>query len=145
MKKILTLAFVLVSCFAFSQKEKVDIKLDRKKDLVTVNGVEFFKYENKGSDLLVLSMTGEEIAYFSTVSYTDYTKVTESNPKGIVSYRIIKFEGVEEKTEITYMGPKGIAELFLMHNLYENNALNTDNVLKYIERNGRKYSDRLIR
>lgn len=141
MKNIILILFLMLSTLAFSQSEKkAKIKVDKKNNLVTVDGNEYFKYTKKTGAIEIFNLKNEEIAYLNLVCYNDYMEVSESNPKGRVCYYTIDFTGIEEQTEISNYGAKGIAKIFLEHGFYVNGVLNTEETLKFIKRNGRTYS-----
>lgn len=141
MKHLLLFVLLISTTVAFSQsKKKVKIKVDRKNDMVTVDGQPYFKYVNKTGGLEVLNMNDEEIAYFDITCYQDYKAVSESNPKGNVCYKTIHFNGIDDPTEIPSYGPKGIAKIFLDHGIYIDGKLDIEATLKYIKRNGMKHS-----
>ncbi|MFK7808277.1 MAG: hypothetical protein AB8F74_10795 [Saprospiraceae bacterium] len=130
--------FIFVSSYA--QK---DPKVKFKKGIVTVDGVPFLKVEKmKGINArTVYNMQDEKLFFFRIDSYTDIDKISDSNPKGNVSYSSV-FQG--EGTEVLFeygFGFKPFGKLLLEFEVIDDNGqIIEENLEKMAAMVGMEYS-----
>lgn len=140
MKHTLLLSFLLIGLAGFSQKVKVKIK----DNIATINGEPFLKIEsqemNTMSSIYLLD-SDEEIIFISRGEYYDRAEITESNPKGRVSWAEINFLGLKVKCEIGGKTRKGLIKLFYQNKIFVDGKLNEENAQRFCEKYGMKFSE----
>ncbi|MCP4439688.1 MAG: hypothetical protein GY810_12155 [Aureispira sp.] len=138
----LSLLLVVILCsfqtISFAQK----IKLDKKTDVISIDGVDRLKIERSTWDFSVQDLEGNEIAYLVFQEYKDRKEISKSNPTGRVTYFELTFEGVEGMTEVVlFWTKKQLTGFLLKHELIDlRGQVQKETVAKYIKRNGQKYS-----
>jgi len=139
MKKYISLLLLvaLVSS-AFGQKVKI------KNDVAIVDGTPFIQFTTItfGSDYSIKNVksTEEEISILY-LDYTDPNKVSSGNPDGKVRWIEVNFVTLGLKCEVDSRGKKGFAKLLFLSKIYVNDQLNPDNVTKFVNKYGTKFSD----
>lgn len=139
MKKYLFFALLLgVTLTSFGQKVKI------KKDVAIVDGAPFveFKTITFGSDYSIkhVNSSEEEISILY-LDYVDPSKATKGNPEGKVRWIEVNFVTLNLKCEVDSRTRKGFAKMIYLSNLYTDGKLNPDNVQKFVNKYGTKFSD----
>ena len=133
---------ILISLFfiasAFGQKVKI------KDDVAIVDKTPFIKFTTItfGSDYSIrnVNATEDDISILY-LDYTDPNKVSSGNPDGKVRWIEVNFVTLGLKCEVDSRGRKGFAKLLFLSKIYVDNQLNVENVNKFVNKYGTKFSD----
>lgn len=144
MKKIIILLLLSVPILLTAQNsDKSKIKVDRKRDIIMIDDVDYLKFENKMAGLVAFyNLAGEKLYVLKSESYKDYNYVTKSNPEGKVSYYVIFFEGVDGKAETAYTTIAAMVKIFIKNDVLEGQTLNKKAAEDFIKIMGTSYSDK---
>ena len=140
MKKIITLLFLSISIFGFSQKIKL------KKGDVLVDETVWLKYKDCGtfdSTCSLLGKDGDEIIFFKWINVPGVEPMTQSNPQGNLRYVEIVFVGQKMKIELQKTQKDCIEILYNSKAVNQDGTLNPDKVDRLVEKYGTPFSDRL--
>ena len=139
MRKSVTILFLGISLFGFSQKVKL------KKGDILIDEKPWMKYDGcKTFDdpCSVLNLSGEELIFIKYVDILQEDRISEFD----VNYSEVKFLGTNTFVEFEGKANKEILELIYKSKLIdESGQLNEENVQRFIEKYGRPISKRLNR
>lgn len=119
------------------------IKLDKKTDIISIDGVDCLNIERRTWDFIVQDLEGNDLVYLASQGYRDKSMISKSNPTGKVIYFELTFERVEGMTEINlpFWSKKQLTSFLLKHDLIDlTGKVQKETAAKYIKRNGQKYS-----
>ena len=142
MRKIVTLFFLSISFFGFSQEVKL------KKGDVLIDGSPWIKYQDCGtfdSTCSLLNNQKEEIVFFKTISVDGVEPITQYNKTGSLSYYEVIFVGKKMKIELQKRQKDIIEILYNSKVINEDGTLNPEKVDRLVEKYGTPFSDRLNR
>lgn len=139
MKKfILIFSILFISSVGFSQKVKI------KKDIASVEKQPFLKFTTIafGSDYSIKHVDAEEeeisILY---LSYKDPKQSSTGNPDGNVRWIEVNFLPFNLKCEVYNRNRKQFTKLVYLSNIYVDGKINEENVQKFVNKYGTKFSD----
>lgn len=139
--RIIFLFFVVSTSLNAQVEQKVTVK----KDIVSVDGIPFFKMisTNYPDAYTVYNLKDEKLAYFSAQFYSDPNQITPGNPQGRIGYFDITFFNEEmDKCEIKIVGfKKHLAQLIIAEKLIQMDKLDNIAVKKFCKVNGFKFSE----
>ncbi len=139
MKSItLIFTFILVTTSLFGQKIKFD------DDKAFVDGEAYLKWVSKvmDSEVSISSLTSDkEEIFVMYLDYNDPKEVTQSNPKGTVRWMEFNFLALNIKCEVDSRFPKGLLKVIIDNNLYVDGTLNEENVKRFVQKYGTRFSD----
>lgn len=143
MKKFLFFLMLFIFSFGFSQKVKL------KDGIVTIDKVEFLKYEEVNSTKYFFStLSGEEFLTVTTESFGTgkYTNFQYGKNYEIRHfYSVFKFLGIEDLKDSFEVDEGRIKELIIMmknSNIIVDGKLSIDNAKKMIEKYSENVSER---
>ena len=129
---------MLLITAAYGQKVKL------KNDVALVDGTPYITFTTItfGSDYAIKNVksTEDEISILY-LDYTDPTKTSSGNPDGKVRWIEVNFLTFDLKCEVDSRGRKGFAKLLYLSKIYVDDQLNEDNVTKFVNKYGTKFSD----
>ena len=139
MKNLLFIfSFLLISTTAIGQKVKM------KNDVASIDGQPFLQFTTVtfGSDYSIkhVNASEEEISILY-LDYIDPSKATSGNPEGKVRWIEVNFVTLNLKCEVDSRTRKAFAKMVYVSNIYVNGQLNPDNVQKFVNKYGTKFSD----
>lgn len=139
MKKILMITVVfIVSISSFGQKVKI------KNDVAQVDGEPYVEFTTItfGSDYSIkhVNSTEQEISILY-LDYVDPSRATKGNPEGKVRWIEVSFLTLNLKCEVDSRTRKGFVKMIYQSNIYVDGKLNPDNVQKFVNKYGTKFSD----
>lgn len=139
MNKVVLLSSLLLVCFfGFTQKVKI------RKDIASVDKEPFLEFTtiSFGTDYSIKHVDAEEeqisILY---LSYNDPSQSNRGNPDGSVRWIEVNFLPYNLKCEIDTRNRKHFTKLIYLSNIYVDGKLNEENVRKFVNKYGTKYSD----
>ena len=139
MKKIF-----LLLCISFFASAGFTQKVKMKKDIAYVDKEPFLEFTTItfGSDYSIKHVNAEEeqisILY---LSYKDPSQSSSGNPDGNVRWIEVNFLPFNMKCEIDTRTRKQFTKLIYLSNIYEDGKINKENVVKFVNKYGTKYSD----
>ncbi len=141
MKKTITILFVLISAFAFSQ----DIKL--KKGEILVDDKVWLNYDGcggfSGSCSLMMVSDKQEIIYMKFIRIPGAEPITNYNKTGELTYIEVKFLGLNASIELKESFKKAISIIYNSKCINEDGTFDDDKVLRLVEKYGTPFSSRL--
>ena len=137
MKKILLGFMLIVSCFAFGQ----DVKF--KKNIVLVDGNEWAKYNGCGIfDAECSIIKGDSEVIYVINKIVDRSLISKYNKDGEVSWKEVKFLGLEKSYEVQDSDKDFVRDLIKSNVFNDDNTFNENNVDRLVEKKGKKFSRR---
>lgn len=139
MKKVL---FTLSIFFVFAANAQ---KVTFNEDTVLVDGVsQFILLKGKGMsfDFTVKNLKGEDLFFMQFLDFNNPNKISNSNPKGRVTY--FEFTFFNDKQKCEHLGAstkKGIAKFIVEQNLVKDQQVNQEAENKFVLINGMKFSE----
>ena len=135
MKKIITILFLSVSFFGFSQKVKL------KKGEVLVDKVLWSKYKEFNTfDYSIYNLKGDEIIYLKYVKQGPNNMVFSR--EGEPNYYEISFLGLNKKIEIRNFAEEILSIIYDSKAVNEDGTFNQEKVDRIIEKFGTPFSDK---
>lgn len=137
-KVFLLISIVFIASVTFGQKVKI------KNDIASVDKEPFLEFTTItfGSDYSIKHVDAEEeqisILY---LSYMDPSQSSSGNPDGNVRWIEVNFLPFNMKCEIDTRTRKQFTKLIYLSNIYEDGKINKENVVKFVNKYGTKYSD----
>ena len=119
-------------------------KIKFKDDLAYVDDAVYVKWVKRvaGTEVAVSAKNGENeelsIMYFD---YVDPNVITKSNPEGKVRWVEFNFLSLNQKCEVESRGHKGLVKMMLENKIYMDGELNAENVARFVQKYGTKFSD----
>jgi hypothetical protein len=142
LKVVITILFLSISLFGFSQKVKL------KKGEVLVDDVVWMNYQECGSfdsTCSLLNKNKEEIIFFKFINLEGVEPSTPSNPRGTLNYVEVKFLGFNKGFEIRKTQKDIIQLLYNSKVLTESGELDQEKAAILVEKYGTEFSNRLNR
>jgi hypothetical protein len=148
MKKYSLLILIISPIISFSQK----VKVDKKTNQVTVDGVYSFKMDRTGCGFAwkecyyeVFDTTGKKGVRINFREFNSPVEVKPSNPQGRVTYLEFIFLESKQKAEIGDPGLKEekVAKLVAKNGLFVNGVLNAKAVDDFVLINGTPFLQRV--
>lgn len=141
MKNLLLLLLLCISPFAFSQKKKVTVD----GDTIRVNGAAYAIIEKKGVSepiYTIKSMSGTPLMNWQFQDFNNPNEVSNSNPKGRVTYYQVTFFHDKQQCEISPTMPteKGVAKCIVENELIKDGAIDQEVENNFVLVHGMKYS-----
>lgn len=141
MRKSITILFLFISLFTFSQ----EIKL--KKGEILVDEKAWLNYDGCGgfsnNCSLILTSNKEEIIYMKFVKIPGVEPITNYNKTGDLTYVEIKFLGLNASIELKETFKKAISIIYNSKCINEDGSFDEDKVMRLVEKYGTSFSDRL--
>lgn len=141
MRKSITILFLFISLFSFSQ----EIKL--KKGEILVDEKAWLNYDGCGgfsnNCSLMLTSNKEEIIYMKFVKIPGVEPITNYNKTGDLTYVEIKFLGLNASIELKETFKKAISIIYNSKCINEDGSFDEDKVMRLVEKYGTSFSDRL--
>ncbi len=134
--------FFLLLFFTFLTSTFFAQKIKFKDDKVTVDGVEYLKWNKQGNSdfsISALNVENEEI-FVRWMSYKDPNQITKSNPEGYVRWIELNFLVMDVKCEIGGQSKKSLIKVLIANKLYVDGSFNPDNASLMVKKFGTNFS-----